>query len=89
MAKQVMCTDKGLYGDNISGLGGIDAGQRWKRTEQQAVLEIESRTESYFVERPGYPRVNVVVSSRNGVKYLKTEADGEKPNNLLSLPNCP
>ena len=22
-------------------------------------------------------------------KYLKTESDGEQPNNLLSLPECP
>ena len=27
--------------------------------------------------------------SRFGHKYLKTMADGEHPNNLLSLPECP
>jgi hypothetical protein len=27
--------------------------------------------------------------SRYGHKYLKTEADGEGENNLLSLPECP
>jgi len=27
--------------------------------------------------------------SRFGNKYLKTVADGEQPNNLLSLPECP
>jgi hypothetical protein len=27
--------------------------------------------------------------SRFGNKYLKTEADGEQENNLLSLPECP
>jgi hypothetical protein len=31
----------------------------------------------------------VVVSvSRLGHKYIKTEADGEQPDNLLSLPEC-
>ena len=31
----------------------------------------------------------IVATSRYGNKYLKTEADGEEPNNLLSLPECP
>ncbi|MBA4156890.1 MAG: DUF3892 domain-containing protein [Gemmatimonadetes bacterium] len=30
----------------------------------------------------------VAATSRFGKKYLKTEADGELPNNLLSLPEC-
>jgi len=31
----------------------------------------------------------IVAVSRFGNKYLKTEADGEQPDNLLSLPECP
>jgi hypothetical protein len=31
----------------------------------------------------------IVAVSRLGHKYLKTEADGEQPDNLLSLPECP
>ncbi|MDD3927909.1 MAG: DUF3892 domain-containing protein, partial [bacterium] len=27
--------------------------------------------------------------SASGNKYLKTQNDGEQPNNLLSLPECP
>ncbi|MEF9605660.1 DUF3892 domain-containing protein, partial [Paracoccus sp. PXZ] len=30
----------------------------------------------------------VIIATRNGKKYLKTEADGAEPNNLLSLPRC-
>ena len=30
----------------------------------------------------------VIIAQRNGKKYLKTEADGDEPNNLLSLPRC-
>jgi hypothetical protein len=34
--------------------------------------------------------VDVIVSkSAAGHKYLKTKNDGEQPNNLLSLPECP
>jgi len=33
--------------------------------------------------------VNVVIAtSRYGNKYLKATADGDQPNNLLSLPEC-
>jgi hypothetical protein len=31
----------------------------------------------------------VVAVSRYGNKYIKTTADGEQPDNLLSLPECP
>jgi hypothetical protein len=31
----------------------------------------------------------IVAVSRYGNKYPKTEIDGDDPNNLLSLPECP
>jgi len=31
----------------------------------------------------------IVSNSAAGNKYLKTQNDGEQPNNLLSLPECP
>lgn len=37
----------------------------------------------------GQTAIVVVAVSRFGNKYIKTEADGEQPNNLLSLPECP
>ncbi|HFR4624887.1 DUF3892 domain-containing protein [Klebsiella pneumoniae] len=30
----------------------------------------------------------IVAVSASGNKYLKTQNDGEQPNNLLSLPEC-
>jgi len=33
-------------------------------------------------------RAKVVVAAHNGHNYLKTEADGFMPNNLLALPEC-
>ncbi|MDP8217161.1 MAG: DUF3892 domain-containing protein [Candidatus Theseobacter exili] len=42
-----------------------------------------------FFVKAGGSVVNVIVAvSKYGNKYLKTEADGEEPNNLLSLPEC-
>jgi hypothetical protein len=33
--------------------------------------------------------VKVIIATRLGREYLKTEADGEQPDNLLALPECP
>ncbi len=50
---------------------------------------IENGKWTFFVRRNSQSVRVVVAVSRYGNKYLKTEADGEQPNNLLSLPECP
>ena len=57
--------------------------------ESQAIRDIKNGTYSFYVERPAGHRVRVIVATRLGVEYLKTEADGEQPDNLLTLPECP
>jgi hypothetical protein len=65
-------------------------GKRWKLTEAEAIDGIKSGKWSFYVSRPRGDTVRVIVAiSRYGNEYLKTEADGEEPNNLLSLPECP
>lgn len=72
---------------NIGGLGGD--GKRWRLTQQEAIEGIETGKWMFYVAKGGN-RVTVIVAvSQYGHKYLKTEADGEHPNNLLSLPECP
>ena len=75
--------------ERIISIGGRNTdGTHWSLTQQDAVEGIVSGNLSFFVQRGGRT-VNVIVSvSRLGHKYIKTEADGEQPDNLLSLPEC-
>lgn len=56
-------------------------------TEDAAIRSIEQGVHSYFVSVGG-KRVDVIVATHGGRKYLKTTADGYAPNNLLNLPDC-
>jgi hypothetical protein len=84
---QVTCiTKRGSHLDPHERIERI-GGSNWSLTEDQAIRNIESGTEGYFVSVNGQS-VDVVVAQHNGRKYLKTTADGYAPNNLLSLPEC-
>ncbi|XXX77655.1 DUF3892 domain-containing protein [Sorangium sp. So ce134] len=84
-------TDRTNAHERIRMVGGLNPdGTSWKKTQEDAIKDIKNRTCSYHVERPEGHRVNVIVArSALGHEYLKTEADGEQPNNLLSLHECP
>jgi hypothetical protein len=76
--------------ERIEGIGGPDStnGNRYYITEEQAIAGIENGTWKFYTY-DGRLRAEVIVAIRNGRKYLKTTADGEAPNNLLALPECP
>ncbi len=90
---QVTCINKSdRYNphERILSIGGTnEEGTRWKLLQQEAISGIESGKWQFYVNAGGI-YVNVIIAkSAQGHKYLKTEADGENPNNLLSLPECP
>jgi hypothetical protein len=64
-------------------------GSRWKLGQEEAIQGIEAGKWRFYVQIGRDTAWVVVAVSRYGNKYLKTQADGEHPNNLLSLAECP
>lgn len=88
---RVSCINKSNRTDaheRIQYIGGVSSGTRWKLSQADAIAGIENGTYTFYVHA-GNLEVDVIVASRLGVKYLKTRNDGEQPDNLLSLPECP
>jgi hypothetical protein len=90
---EVQCinkTDRKNPHERIQNIGGVNTDRtRWKLSETDAIAGIESGKWSFYVSKGGHTVEVIVAVSRYGNKYLKTTTDGEQPDNLLSLPECP
>jgi len=74
--------------ERITHVGGF-VNSRWKITQQDAVGKIDRGEWEFYVSQNSRTVEVEVAVSRFGNRYLKTEADDNEPNNLLSLPECP
>ena len=74
--------------ERIQYVGGMHGGSRWLLSLADAILGIEQGKYTFYTQVNGHVR-KVFIASRNGNTYLKTEADQDTPDNLLSLPECP
>ena len=86
--RQITCinkSDRTNPHERITRVGGPG----WTRSQQDAIRDIETGMNSYYVSVGGASVWVIVATSAYGNKYLKTQNDGEQPNNLLSLPECP
>jgi hypothetical protein len=88
---QIKCinrTERMSPHERITHVGGYVSAQ-WKITLNDAIGKIESGERAFFVQAH-HRTVGVIVAvSPSGKKYLKTEADGDQPDTLLRLPECP
>lgn len=87
---EIKCINKSPREDRyhrITHVGGFGTTQ-WKLTVAEVIRRIEGGLEAFHTFVNGHHQ-NVIVASRNGRKYIKTEADADTPDNLLSLPECP
>ena len=92
MSNRVDCinkTNRTSPWERITSLGGVrdDNGQRWSCSQQECIRHIENGVR-FYVQKNGHSVDLVVGISQSGNKYVKTEADSDKQDNLLSLPEC-
>lgn len=88
MRYQIKCINKNDHYNAYERITHI-GGDGWRKiTQQEAIKHIEAGTHSFYVVKNGREVDVIVATSRFENKYIKTEADGDEPNNLLSLPEC-
>jgi hypothetical protein len=69
--------------ERIRQVGGVG----WRKSADEVIRRIEAGTDTFWVGVAG-SRVYVVVDTHDGRKYIRTQPDDARQNNLLALPEC-
>ena len=71
--------------ERIEAIGGVNPDHtHWKLSQSAAIAAIEAGTDEFFVVAGGEP-VKLVVVTYRGEKYLETEREKTRPDDLLDL----
>jgi hypothetical protein len=82
-------TDRVSPHHRIRAVGGTGRdGEEWRLGEAAAIAAIENERATFYIERPGGTRVEVVVGDGQDKSYLRAESDADAPDALLALPDC-
>jgi hypothetical protein len=73
--------------ERITHIGYRSGGITTRITQEDAIQKIEAGTHEFFVFKYGH-NVKVIVATHSGRKYIKTENDGDQPDNLLNVLEC-
>lgn len=90
MRHQIGCINKNNRSDpytRIARIGGVTSGEPWSLSLDDAIAGIKAGKWEFYTQVGGHVR-EVRVATRNGTEYLRTDADSDTPDNLLSLPEC-
>jgi hypothetical protein len=74
--------------EHITHVGGYGTSP-WKLEVETVITRIEAGLEKFFVRVGQYETDVIVMSPVGRRKYIRTEPDLTKVDNLLSLPECP
>lgn len=86
MKRYVTATRKSQNGEI---LGLCNRSEYWSpRSKADAINDIELGLHEYYTSAPGVAEATVHVVPASAGKYLHSDPDGTKRNNLLSLPDC-
>jgi hypothetical protein len=87
---RVACTEKREKHEHIVSLGCYGPGNSHHNfTEREVINRIDSGADTFYSERPDGHVAEIIVERMFGEEFLKTKPDGERPNNLDWLPDCP
>lgn len=79
-------TDRANAHERIRSIGSAN---RWKLSLDDAIAGIEQGKWNFYIAMNGRSVAVIIAKTADGRKYLKTLADVEQPESLLSLPECP
>ena len=86
ITRQVTCINKSNRSSRHEAISYI--GGSWGKVSQhEAIKQIVAREYHYYVSVNGQT-ANVIVETRSGIPYLKTDRDSTTVDNLLSLKEC-